>query len=269
MRQRADCIVTFSFFAIYRLGAVNFKQFPCNQVGGPPLDIVDTPGYVDNEDYLLTISYTLADKMAPDFPTKYNSTEQSVKIDFEVLNVVLHQEYILRLLALVNDFQKHLDDVLLTLGSRDRYTSAGEGDGIRNTLNTIMEETETIVSIAQNSMRPVTKRGNRVESIKLRVVANLNELSLELVTQKRPLALMNVKHFVTDLTIKDSYTEVNIGLKNIQVTDPNPETIHPNVSKKEAYITIELIVNIYLYRNSFTDTEYCWQRCVQLPGGAL
>lgn len=197
------------------------------------MDIIDTPGFLAHKEYLLTIAYTLADKMAPDFCTKYNSTEQSVKVNFEVLNVVLHQEYTLRLLELVNGFQKRLDAVLSSLGPRDRYSSAGEGDGIRRALNTIMEETGTIASMAQKSIRPPSRRGNRVESIKIRVVANLNELSLELVTQKRSLALMNVKHFVTDATIKDSYTEVNIGLKNIQITDPNPETIHHNVSRKQ------------------------------------
>ncbi|EDX15883.1 GD24125 [Drosophila simulans] len=82
----------------------------------------------------------------------------------------------------------------------------------------------------QMKRRKKTRRTHVVETVKVRVIANLDQVGLVLTSRNRPIAEMNVKKFVSSLIIKSSYTEVNIGLKDIQVLDLNPHTIHKNVS---------------------------------------
>ncbi|XP_026840774.1 vacuolar protein sorting-associated protein 13 [Drosophila persimilis] len=226
---------TYETVATVKLGGVKIKQFDCQENNQEVLDIIDTPGYNQGDNlgqsvnYLFTVSYTMADKTSPEFSTKYNSTEQLIVANFEMLQIVLHQECLLRVLELVTDFQKNLDDLLQTDKPRDRYALAGAGDGLKQKLNVILEDTEQIMVPKQTKMRRIKASQRRVESVKLRLIANLNQVGLMLTSRSRPLAEMNVKKFVASLTMKSSYTELNLGLKDIQVIDLNPQTIHENI----------------------------------------
>lgn len=219
------------------MGSINLKHFDCVDTADNVLDIIDTPGYIKDEKYLFTISYTMADKLSPEFNTKYNSVEQLMVANFEVLDIVLHQECLQRLLKMANDFQKRMDVILLNLKPRDRYASAADGDGLKHKLQAIMEDAETIVTSQKMSVRQ--NKGRRkliVDTVKMRMIANIEAISLKLTSRKRPLSLMQVKHFVTNITLKDSYTEVNIGLKDIVMLDLNPRTIHTKVSASQRFI---------------------------------
>ncbi|EDW02215.1 vacuolar protein sorting-associated protein 13 [Drosophila grimshawi] len=217
---------TYETVASVKLGSINIKDTEGEHV----LDIIDTPSYAKDSKYLLTVNYTLADKTSPEFNTKYNSTEQLVVANFEILDIVLHQECLLRLLNTSNDFQRRLDVILSNLKPRDHYNYAGDGDGLKHKLHVIMEDAETIISkpISQNNTK-FQPRNTVVESVKMRMVANVNEISLKLSTKRRPLASMHMKDFVANVTLKSSYTEVNVCLKDIMVNDLNTETIHSNI----------------------------------------
>lgn len=221
----------------YRLGSLNLKQFDTEnrpETETKIVNILDTPRVKENDQdkYLLTILHRQADKRAPDFVTKYQSTEQAINVNFEVLDIVLHQEFLLNLLGIVSGFQHRLDNQVPAMSQRDRMATA-DVDPVRTKLGTIMEETTSTAAPAVESTRAAQRQTKRVESIKMRLLANLNQLSLKLTSENRPLALMNVQKFVTDMTLKESYTEVNIGLKNIQIEDLNPETVHSKVSIRE------------------------------------
>ncbi|XP_034653735.1 vacuolar protein sorting-associated protein 13 [Drosophila subobscura] len=226
---------TYETVATVKLGGVKIKQFDCQDNNQEVLDIIDTPGYTEGQglgedvNYLFIISCTIADKTSPEFSTKYNSTEQLIVANFEVLQIVLHQECLLRVLELVRDFQKSLDDLLQHDKPQDRYALAGAGDGLKQKLNVILEDTEQILTTKQTRNRRMKESQRRVESVKLRLIANLNQVGLTLTSRSRPLAEMNVKTFVANLTMKSSYTELNLGLKDIQIIDLNPNTIHDNI----------------------------------------
>lgn len=111
----------------------------------------------------------------------------------------------------------------------DRVSYAGGGDGIRRKLTVILEDTEQIMASNEMKRHKKSARNRVVESVKIRIIANLDELGLILTSRSRPLAEMNVKKFVANIVLKTSYTEVNMGLKDIQVIDLNPNTIHTNV----------------------------------------
>ncbi|XP_052841610.1 intermembrane lipid transfer protein Vps13 [Drosophila gunungcola] len=220
---------TYESVATVKLGDINLRQYGCSVSGLEDLEVIHTPKKENSSNYLFTVSCTIADKTSPEFSTKYNSTEQLVVANFEVLQIVLHQECLQRLLEVVNNFQRNLDVVLSATRPRDRMGSIGAGDGIKRTLNVILEDTEDIMTTNQMKHRKKTRHNRVVETVKVRVIANLDEVGLLLTTRSRPLAEMNVKKFVSSLIMKSSYTEVNIGLKDIQVLDLNPHTIHKNI----------------------------------------
>ncbi|XP_016940577.3 intermembrane lipid transfer protein Vps13 [Drosophila suzukii] len=220
---------TYESLATVKLGDINLRQYGCQDGDLEVLDVIYTPKKENSSNYLFTVSCTIADKTSPEFSTKYNSTEQLVVANFEVLQIVLHQECLQRILEVVNNFQRNLDHVLASTRPRDRMGSIGGGDGLKRKLNVILEDTEEIMTTNQMKRRKNTKRSRVVETVKVRVIANLDEVGLLLTSQNRPLAEMNVKKFVSSLIIKSSYTEVNIGLKDIQVLDLNPYTIHKNI----------------------------------------
>ncbi|XP_017837309.1 vacuolar protein sorting-associated protein 13 isoform X2 [Drosophila busckii] len=220
---------TYETVASVRLGGINVKQYDCKAYAEQVLDIIDTPGYTQDLQYLLTISYTLADKISPEFNTKYNSTEQLLVVNFQVLDIVLHQECLQTLLALANNFQQRLDEIVKTIRRGTHFASAGDGDGLRHRLNVILEETESIITATQPARKAPSAKYRVVDSIKMRVVANLNQVNLKLETRRRPLASLHVNNFITNVTLKSSYTEVNIGLKDINVIDLNARTIHHNI----------------------------------------
>ncbi|KMY92020.1 vacuolar protein sorting-associated protein 13 [Drosophila simulans] len=220
---------TYESVATVKLGDINLRQYDCQDSDMDVLDVIHTPKQENSSNYLFTVSCTIADKSSPEFSTKYNSTEQLVVANFEVLQVVLHQECLQRLMEVANNFQRNLDVVLSSTRPRDRMGSIGGGDGIKRKLNVILEDTEEIMTTDQMKRRKKTRRTHVVETVKVRVIANLDQVGLVLTSRNRPIAEMNVKKFVSSLIIKSSYTEVNIGLKDIQVLDLNPHTIHKNI----------------------------------------
>lgn len=72
------------------------------------------------------------------------------------------------------------------------------------------------------------KRGH-VETIGLKVEMFMEQVGVEIATEERSLALMAVTGLKVGLIMKNSYTQVNATLQDIQVIDRNPETIHKQV----------------------------------------
>ncbi|KAH8275295.1 hypothetical protein KR026_004712 [Drosophila bipectinata] len=221
---------TYESVATVKLGGISLCQFDTQEENMEVLEVINTPDQDDNSNYLFTVSCTIADKTSPEFNTKYNSTEQLIVANFKVLRVVLHQECLKRLLEVAGTFQNELAAIMMMNKTQlDRVSYAGGGDGIARKLTVILEDTEDILSTTEMKKHKKTARHRVVESVKIRIIANLDELGLILTSRRRPLAEMNVKKFVANVILKSSYTEVNMGLKDIQVIDMNPHTIHKNI----------------------------------------
>lgn len=219
----------------FSLGAVNLKRHGTSESSQYQLNIIDTPRFSEELQYLLTVSYVMAQRTSPEFFTKYNATEQLININFSTLNITLHQEVLLQLLELADSIQRKLDAVLKTSTSvddtpKDRVGNAGD-TGILSKLSVITEEGEeddVLTALAPAKNRP--RQSKVVDSIQVHVKAKLEQVSLLLTCHKRPLASMQVQHFDANVILKSSYTELNVRLKDIVVTDLNPLTKHSGVS---------------------------------------
>jgi len=74
------------------------------------------------------------------------------------------------------------------------------------------------------------KRRKSVQEIDLKVTANLEYFKVEIGHRKSKIATLLVKGAVAGVVVKKTNTVITAKLMDIVVTDPNPVTVHPNVS---------------------------------------
>lgn len=218
-----------TIYNIYRLGAISMSQYyspTTNPNEQKKITMIETPRYAETNDYLLSMFYTNANKNSPEFATKYKSTEQLIEINFTILILNLHQEGLTEILQFANNFQTKMDAILNKSGV-DRIASAGPP------LETIEEGDEDadiegnigIKLLKQNSSKITTI----VDSIKIKLIAKMEQVSIGIATEKRPITNMKIQNLNAGVIMKTSYTELNLKLQDIIVEDLNSETIHSTV----------------------------------------
>lgn len=193
------------------------------------ITLIETPRYAETNDYLLTLFYTNANKTSPEFTTKYKSTEQLIEINFTILNLRLHQEGLTEILQFANNFQQKTDAILTqNKEGVERIASAG------SPLATIEEGDETEdaeVAMTGKSTKSASKRdATVVDSIKVKVIAKVEQVAIEVDSERRPITNLKIQNLHAGVVMKTSYTEVLVKLQDIVVLDLNQETIHSTVS---------------------------------------
>lgn len=193
------------------------------------ITMIETPRYAETNDYLLSLFYTNANKDSPEFTTKYRSTEQMVEINFTILILRLHQEGLSEILQFATSFQTKMDAILK---KEDGYRMASAGPP----LETIAEGDETAaddeMKTEQKTVKRSTKKGSSiVDSIKVKVVAKMEQVAIEIENERRPITSLRIENMNAGVIMKTSYTELTLKLQDITVTDLNSETIHSTVNK--------------------------------------
>lgn len=191
------------------------------------ITMIETPRYAETNDYLLSMLYTNANKDSPEFTTKYKSTEQLVEINFTILILRLHQEGLTEILQFANNFQSKMDAIL---SKKEGYRMASAGPP----LETIEEGDEHAGDVDDKVEHKVVKRSTKkpstiVDSIKVKVVAKMEQVAIEIENQKRPISSLKIENLHAGVIMKTSYTELILKLQDIIVTDLNTETIHSTV----------------------------------------
>ena len=74
------------------------------------------------------------------------------------------------------------------------------------------------------------RRRKSVQEIDLKVTANLEYFKVEIGHRKSKIAALLVRGAVAGVVVKKTNTVITAKLKDIVISDPNPVTIHPNVS---------------------------------------
>ncbi|XP_029725509.1 intermembrane lipid transfer protein Vps13 isoform X2 [Aedes albopictus] len=230
---------TYDLKVALKLGAVTLDQFRVRNEQENVLNVIQTPKYEDNDDYLFTLNYTNCKKNSPEFTTKYESVEQEVGINFSTLVLLLHEEALNEIIRLANDFQMRMEAVMNSkkeqeMPPRDRIATIYEEESTASVLlHAAKEKLPTILedetATAEQSTKANRKRLSIVDSIKIRVKAKLEDVTVELQNDKRSIAVLEVQNLTSSAIVKSSYTEVNIRLEDIVLTDINPATIHTKI----------------------------------------
>lgn len=196
------------------------------------ITMIETPRYAETNDYLLSLFYTNANKDSPEFTTKYKSTEQLVEINFTILILRLHQEGLCEILQFATNFQTKVDTILKKTES---YRMASAGPPLEP-LETIAEGDENAADDGDEDKveQKVAKRSTKkvstiVDSIKVKVVAKMEQVAIEIENEKRPITNLKIENLTAGVIMKTSYTELSVKLQDIIVKDLNTETIHSTV----------------------------------------
>lgn len=255
------------------MGAISLTSYEVHDKKEEELVVIDTPGFTKDGKSLLSIQFTAVDKSTPDFITKYKSVEQLAQISFATLNVLLHQENLLHIMEITNQLQRKIEQITVNakpvkaLENKDRTASAAAADGFVDRLARIAEESELTLerkmSVTTNNASAIqaTRRDRKstqkiVESIKLKIEADLDQVGLELTCRKRPIASLKVNHLYAGVVLKSSYTEIKLGLKDILINDMNTLNIHSNILSivgKDALQCDVVLYNLDETRNYNSD----------------
>lgn len=226
---------TYDLKVSMKLGAISMAQYH-HPIDTPneqkKITMIETPRYAETNDYLLSLFYTNANKDSPEFTTKYKSTEQFVEINFTILILRLHQEGLCEILQFANNFQTKVDTIL---NKTESYRMASAGPP----LETIAEGDENAPDDGDEDKieHKVVKRSTKkvstiVDSIKVKVVAKMEQVAIEIENEKRPITNLRIENLNAGVIMKTSYTELTVKLQDIIVKDLNTETIHSTVRRQ-------------------------------------
>lgn len=231
---------TFNMDVTVRLGGIGLTHFRslC------PLQMISTPMTTGSDEYLFTVEYGMVNPKSPEFHSKYGSCEQRLLLNFTTLELLLHQEAIQELMKVVNDLQSRLEAACKPK-HKDRIANAGHPRAIKQI--SIIEE------ISQKRGKQVPRRRQKkliVETIIFKLVANLEQLNITIANDKRHLAIFGIKGAATDLIIKKSYTQLNATLKDLNIYDCNPYSLHSKIVCKTSNTEDTINAQIVLYNNT-------------------
>uniref|UniRef100_A0A8C4NUD4 Vacuolar protein sorting-associated protein 13C n=1 Tax=Dicentrarchus labrax TaxID=13489 RepID=A0A8C4NUD4_DICLA len=144
---------------------------------------------------LLKVEFIKADPSGPSFQTLFNNTEQTLKVEFSSLDFLLHTK---ALLSTINYLNSAVPPQLTT--ARDRDTK-----------------------------RQVEKRGQGAKDggvFSFKLFAMLGCFHVEVCDDRRSIADIRVQGIDASVLVQAKETEVFARLRDIVVTDINPNTIH-------------------------------------------
>lgn len=198
-----------------KLGAIQLTQYDYLENQFVKQRIISTPKFAEEQQSLLSIKFVMAEKKSPDFKTKHRSTEKYLQVDFSILKLVLHKELLLKVMTLAKDLQQKLLEVSGPSDlSVDRIGDAGSLKDVKEIRSSIRDH--QIIDYSKKS-----KRREAVDTINLKLVANLERIEVEIITSAKALASLQIKQLNAGVIMKESCTEASVVLKDLVIYDLN------------------------------------------------
>nr|CAI5824993.1 unnamed protein product [Callosobruchus analis] len=204
---------------------------------GKIVRIIDSPVPAASNEYLFKAEFIQVDPASPGLHSVHKSCESSLSLNFGQLNLTLHQEVILSLLQFSTVIQ---DDInrLREENKIDRYAT------IKRKPSTISEQLDYAQKMVGVNPRR-KKKDTYVETIKFKLIAQLNELTIQLESDKSNISSCSVRGINTIILLKDRYTEIEAKLMDIVVIDLDPNTVHPLILSGSDDIAVVLRLVLY------------------------
>ncbi|XP_055453879.1 intermembrane lipid transfer protein VPS13C isoform X3 [Psammomys obesus] len=193
---------TFDLTAVSYLRKISLDYHEIKGSKRKPLHLIsssDKPG-LD----LLKVEYIKVDKNGPSFQTTFEKTEQTVKVAFSSLNLLLQTQALLSSL-----------NYLTTI-----IPSDGQNTGTAKEVQTAAEKQKS--SPLQKVM--VSSRDSDV--IGFRLFAKLNAFCVTVCDEKSNIAEIKIQGLDSSLSLQSKKQSLFARLENIIVTDVDPRTVH-------------------------------------------
>ncbi|XP_038177687.1 vacuolar protein sorting-associated protein 13C [Arvicola amphibius] len=193
---------TFDLTAVSYLRKISLDYHEIKGSKKKPLHLIsssDKPG-LD----LLKVEYVKVDKNGPSFQTTFEKTEQTIKVTFSSLNLLLQTQALLSAL-----------NYLTTI-----IPSDGENTGVVKEAQAATEKQKN--SPLQKAM--VSSRDSDI--INFRLFAKLNAFCVTICDEKSNIAEIKIQGLDSSLSLQSKKRSLFARLENIIVTDVDPKTVH-------------------------------------------
>lgn len=181
-------------------------------------------------------------KESPDFHSKYKSCEALLTLEFNKLDVSLHQEALQELMSFANELQNQMKLLSSDIGISQEFTT--QSSTFKRTLSTL---SENLPSMTDNRKIKRLKKGKtsmKIETIIFKLIAQLDALTVKLLSDTSDIAKFDIKGVHSEVIVKKSYTHITAKLMDVAVIDLNPKTFH---SKVCLYFYNNVIFETYIF----------------------
>lgn len=217
------------------------------------IKIIETPIGENQQDHsLFKVNFIQVDPKYSDFHSTYKSCESTLLLDFDVLNIILHQEGLLSLMKFANNVQNQIAESTSEKENKlqDRIASTRDDIGFISQLASIAEEFETP---AKEIKKRTKKKQKMVETIKIKINSTLKEVSLKFCTDTTDISKMAISGANATVIVKDNYTQVNATLQDLTVLDLNQKSVHKLIMSRLEGETVT--AQVVLNNNEDTESD--------------
>ncbi|MGH0128136.1 UNVERIFIED_CONTAM: hypothetical protein FKN15_033577 [Acipenser sinensis] len=187
---------------------------------------------------LLKVEFIKADNSGPNFKATFDNTEQTLKVAFSSLNLLLHTQ---ALLSTITFMTAALPSSILGSAGKDQQPKSQGGDSEKGT-----------------AAKTVSKGSKDKAIFDLKVFAMLDSFHVVVCDERRKIADIKVQGLDASVFVQTRETQVSARLRDIIVTDIDSSTIH---HKAVSIVGDEVFsFNMALYPNAtegdaYTDTS--------------
>ncbi|XP_069901006.1 intermembrane lipid transfer protein VPS13C isoform X2 [Globicephala melas] len=194
---------TFDLTAVTYLKKISLDYYEIQGSKKKPLHLIsssDKPG-LD----LLKAEYIKADKNGPSFQTSFEKTEQTLKVAFSSLNLLLHTQAL--------------------LSSLNYLTTIIPSDG-QNMGDTKEVQVSTEKQQKNSALQKMIVSSKESDIIHFRLFAKLNAFCVIVCDEKNNIAEIKIQGLDSSLSLQSRKQSLFARLENIIVTDVDPKTVH-------------------------------------------
>ncbi|XP_053320973.1 intermembrane lipid transfer protein VPS13C isoform X2 [Spea bombifrons] len=206
-------VKTYDLTAVSYLKKINLDYYDIQGISKQPLHLISSS---DKQGlHLLKVEYIKADKSGPRFQTTFENTEQTLKVAFSSMDLLLHSRALLSAISFLTEAIPSLPD--------------------KSEQGKKQEDKETFVKRA-------AKASKDKDIFAFKLFAKLDAFSVNVWDEKNPIAEIKIQGMDSSILIQQNQIDVFARLKDIIVSDVNPQTIH----KKAVSIMEDEVFNFNL-----------------------
>ena len=233
---------------------------------GLPLYLVSTP----KDENLLQVSYrkfefdqmmTLgpsylyseeAQVRALHYKDEFDSTQQTINVKAAMMNVILHQEALLSVMALVQQILEPLAKEeekpvatlkrgLESMGSRLELSLGSRPNLAKDATEAKVKNRESKTQVAANELK---EKVGVSEEVQIAVTADMAGVTVIIQSDACDLARASLKDLSSTVHVKESQMEIKAGMKELQIIDDCKETQYKEIvaMTSDQVFDLELIV---------------------------
>ncbi|XP_063782573.1 intermembrane lipid transfer protein VPS13C isoform X2 [Pseudophryne corroboree] len=193
------CVKTYDLRAVSYLKKITLDYYDIQGFSKQPLHLINSSD--ENGLDLLKVEYLKANKLGPNFQTTFENTEQTLKVAFSSMDLLLHSQALLSAISFITEAMPSIADKTESASAQKQKDK-------------------------ENFVKKATKVSKQKDLVALKLFAKLDSFSINVWDESSHIAEIKIQGLDTSVFLESSQIEVFARLKDIIVNNVNPKTIH-------------------------------------------